>query len=305
MKVLLTGGSGLLSLNWACAMRDRHDVVLATHTAKVALAGTRAIPMSLESVDELRAAIFRIAPDVVVHTAGLTNVDDCERHPERSTHVNAGLARNVARALSGTSTRLVHVSTDHLFAGTDSFYTETSPPEPLNAYAKSKLLAETWVAEALPEALIVRTNFFGWGHAHRQSFSDWLYYSLSAKRELTLFEDSYITPILADELALACHRLLDLGASGVYNVVGDERVSKFDFGERFADAYGFPKVLLRRGKIAASQLSARRPRDMSLDNGKARERLGTSLGTIAAYIRTLQQQDLAGRREELLAAIQD
>ena len=305
MKVLLTGGSGLLALNWACAMRDQHDVFLATHVRRVALANTTAVPLALGDPDSIRAALQRIAPDVVVHTAGLTSVDECERQPDASDRANAGLAANVAQALRGTPARLIHISTDHLFAGTRSLYTETATPEPLNAYARAKLAAERAVADALPDALIVRTNFFGWGHAHRQSFSDWLYYNLSAGRELTLFDDSFITPILADALAVACHRLLELDARGVYNVVGDERVTKFDFGARFADAYGFSKALLRRGKIAASQLSAKRPRDMSLDNGKARERLGTSLGTITGYIRTLQQQDVAGRRRELLAAIQE
>jgi dTDP-4-dehydrorhamnose reductase len=305
LKILLTGGSGLLALNWACAMRDRHEIVLAIHTAQVSLAGTTSVPLPLDQTDELRDALQRIAPDVVVHTAGLTSVDECERRPDASRHVNAELARNVAAALAGTPTKLVHISTDHLFKGTHAYYDEEAQPEPLNAYAATKLLAEHWVAAAYPEALIVRTNFFGWGHARRQSFSDWLYYNLAAERELTLFDDSFITPILADDLAIASHRLVESGASGIYNVAGDERVSKYDFGICLAEAYGFSKALLRRGKIAASQLSARRPPDMSLDNRKARDRLGNSLGTIAGYIRALQQQDLAGRRKELLAAIQD
>ena len=305
MKILLTGGSGLLALNWACAMRDRHEIVLATHVANVALAGAAVMPLALEHAGALQAALERIAPDVVVHTAGLTSVDECERRPDASRHVNAELARNVAEAVAGTSAKLVHISTDHLFGGTRAWYDEEATPEPLNAYARAKLLAEHWVAAACPRALIVRTNFFGWGHSRRRSFSDWLYYSLAEGRELTLFEDSYITPILADDLAAASLRLIELGASGVYNVTGDERISKYDFGARVAEAYGFSKALLRRGKITDSQLSARRPPDMSLDNRKARERLGNSLGTIAGYIRTLQQQDLAGRRKELLAAIQD
>ena len=56
---------------------------------------------------------------------------------------------------------------------------------------------------------------------------------------------------------VAAHRLIDSGARGLYNVVGDERVSKYAFGEALADAYGFPKALLRRGKIAASQFGCK------------------------------------------------
>ena len=305
LKVLITGGSGLLALNWACAIRERHEVVLATHQRTVDLRGTTSTPLQLEDAGALADEMQRLSPDVVVHTAGMTSVDDCERNPELAHHINADLATNVAQAAEVSGARLIHISTDHLFAGTRSLYTEDAVPEPLNVYARSKLHAETRVAQASPHALIVRTNFFGWGHRYRRSFSDWLYYELLAGRELTMFDDVFVTPILADALALSCHRLLELGASGVFNVVGDERLSKYDFGAALAEVYGFPKALLRRGKIAASQLSARRPPDMSLNNGKARAHLGTSLGTIADHIRTLQQQDRAGRRRELLAAIME
>lgn len=303
LRVLITGGSGLLALNWACAIRDRHEVVLGIHRRKVALRGTVCVALDLEDAGALAVNMQRLAPDVVVHTAGLTSVDDCERDPALAHHVNADLAAAVAHAAALSGARLVHISTDHLFAGTRSLYSEDAPPEPLNAYARSKLHAESRVAAASPQALIVRTNFFGWGHRYRRSFSDWVYYELHAGRTLTLFDDVFVTPILADALALTCHRLLEDGATGIYNVTGDERISKYDFGDALADVFGFPKALLRRGKIAASQLSALRPPDMSLDNARTRARLGTSLGNLADHLRTLRQQDSDGRRAELLAAI--
>lgn len=302
-KILITGGSGLLALNWACAMRERHEVVLATHTRRVTLAGTTAIPLTLEDPDTLADTLDRIAPDVVVHTAGVTSVEQCEREPELSRHVYVDLSRNVAQAAAGARVRLIHISTDHLFSGTGSFYTEDARPEPLNVYGRVKRLAEEAVARACPGALIVRTNFFGWGHRYRQSFSDWIYYNLLAGKELTMFDDVFITPILADRLAMSAHRLLDLGAAGAYNIVGDERVSKYDFGVRLATTFGLPERLLRHGKIAASQLSVRRPPDMSLDNAKARALLGSSLDAVTEYFSILRQQDREGRREELLAAV--
>jgi dTDP-4-dehydrorhamnose reductase len=302
-RVLLTGGSGLLALNWACAIRERHDVVLGTHQRKVDLAGTRSLPLLLDESHALLRSLEALEPDIVVHTAGITSVDECERTPHLAQQINADLSRNVATAARHVGARLVHISTDHLFAGTRSWYTEQDAPGPLNVYGRTKLLAEKWVAEEVPDALIVRTNFFGWGHRYRQSFSDWIYYGLSAGTELTMFDDVFITPILTDRLALSTHRLLELGASGVYNIVGDERISKYHFGVHLASLFHLPESLVRRGKIATSHLSARRPPDMSLDNRKARERLQASLGNIAEYFLTLQQQDRSGRRRELMAAV--
>lgn len=302
-KILITGGSGLLAVNWACALRASHDIVLATHVRKVSLAGTASVPLGLDDARVLRKSLERLAPEIVVHTAGITSVEECERDPERARHVYADLSHNVAEATQATGARLIHISTDHLFAGTRPLYTETDAPEPVNAYARAKLAAEQAVATANPSALIVRTNFFGWGHRYRRSFSDWIYYGLSEGRELTMFEDVYVTPILADRLAEHAHRLAELGASGVYNVVGDERISKYDFGVTLARVFDLPERLIRRGKISTSQLSAKRPPDMSLDNSKARARLGVSLGTVAEHLRLLKQQDRAGRKSELAGAI--
>jgi dTDP-4-dehydrorhamnose reductase len=278
-------------------------VILATHRRRAALAGTTSLELALDDADALDARLAALRPDVVIHTAGMASVDACEREPERAHHVNGVLAGNVATAAARVGARLVHISTDHLFSGTRAFYTEDATPEPLNAYGRSKLAAEQRVAAACPDALVIRTNFFAWGHRYRQSISDWIHASLAAGRTLSMFDDVFVTPILADELARLTHRLLDLGASGIYNVVGEERISKYDLAQRIAATWGFPGALVRRGKIAASQLEAQRPHDMSLDNRKSRERLGTSLGNIADYLRLLQEQERAGRRGELAAAV--
>ena len=305
-RVLLTGGSGLLALNWACAIRDRHEVVLGTHKRGVALRGARAVPLNLDNAGDLERAIRDIAPDVVVHTAGITSVEACEANPGEARRVYEDLSRNVAHAAQAVGARLIHISTDHLFRGTRSMYTEDDQPEPVNTYGQVKWLAEQAAFQAAPDALVLRTNFFGWGHRYRQSFSDWIYYALSERRPITLFEDVHITPILADRLALAAHDLLDRGARGVLNVVSDARVSKYDFGMHLAQAFELPADSIHRGTLAASATGAHRvhrPPDMSLDNRRARALLGTSLGNPSEDLQHLARQARSGRRDELLAAV--
>lgn len=301
--LLITGGSGLLALNWACAMRHNWRVILGTHRHRVALAGTVALPLDLDAPQRLHHRFDEVAPDIIVHTAGLTSVDDCEKNPALARRVNAELARNVAEAAARENIHLVHISTDHLFAGTRSVCSESEQPEPLNEYARSKLLAEEWVQQAHPQALILRTNFFGWGHAYRQSFTDWILSNLRAGKSITLFDDVYFTPILADSLAMAAHSLLDKSASGVFNLAGDERVSKCQFAIRLAKAFGLPGELIRRGRISDSNLLARRPPDMSLNNSKARSVLGGGLGCPETFFTILRRQEMDGRREELFHAV--
>ncbi|MBM3359091.1 MAG: SDR family oxidoreductase [Betaproteobacteria bacterium] len=304
-RILITGGSGLLALNWACCMRSEHEIHLAQHVRRINLRGVQVTSLALDSVETMSRQLARIRPDLVVHTAGMTSVDECERHPDMAHHANAILARNVAEVCARLGIRLIHISTDHLFDGKNGPYTEDAVPKPLNAYARTKLLAEQRVMKAHAGALVIRTNFFGWGHALRRSFSDWILYSLRDDQALTMFDDVFFTPILADRLADAAHRLADLGAKGVYNVAGEDRVSKYEFALRLARAFSLPEVLVQHGRIAASRLLAERPRDMSLDSTEARKLLGANMGGTAEFFDALRRQDEGGRREELLAAVSE
>ena len=171
-RLLITGGSGLLALNWACARREAWRVVLGTHRHGVRLAGVDSRPLELEHPDRLGHQLDELAPDVVVHAAALTGVDQCEADPDRARHVNAELARNVAAATAARGIRLLHISTDHLFDGRRSGYREDDAPAPLNQYARSKLLGEELCFSynrhfAVPVMIIRPFNIYGPGQDNR------------------------------------------------------------------------------------------------------------------------------------------
>jgi dTDP-4-dehydrorhamnose reductase len=302
-RLLITGGSGLLALNWGCALRDTWDVTLGTHQHSVDLAGVSVCPLVLDDLDQLLPQLGKVSPDLVVHTAGLTSVDRCELFPALAYQANVEIAKNVAQAAAIHGAALVHVSTDHLFSGRRRMCTEAEQPEPANHYGKTKAQAETVVMQVNPTALIVRTNFFGWGHATRQSFTDWLIYNLRAGKKLPLFDNVFFTPILADALALTAHDLVEKGASGVFNLVGDQRLSKYEFARILVDQFSLPEHLLLQHSLDGSELVAARPHDMSLDNRKAREVLGRDLGKVPQFLAALRQQELSGRRAELLKSV--
>ncbi len=284
-------------------MRDSWDVILGTHQHSVDLTGTNSCKLDLDDHVQLGHQLDQLSPDLVVHTAGLTSVDRCEEDRDLARQANVVIARNVAQATASRNIRLIHISTDHLFAGDRSFYRENDPPQPLNEYGRTKALAEAWVQAAHPKVLIVRTNFFCWGHPQRQSFSDWLIYNLRDGKALTLFDDVYFTPILADTLALAAHELIEKGASGIFNLAGDDRLSKYEFALQLVEEFGLSTELIQRDQVAHAHLLASRPRDMSLNNNKARQTLGRGLGTIPQFLSTLHAQEIAGRRSELLESI--
>lgn len=304
-RILITGGSGLLAVNWACCLRRFHEIVLACHNKHVDLTGTRSLTFGLESVDKLARCLDDIAPDIVVHAASLTDVNLCEREPVLADHVNARLAENVALACAKSGRKLIHISTDHLFGGNKPFHTESDIPAPLNAYATSKLRGEERMVVANPGALIVRTNFFGWGHRFRKSFSDWIICSLRAGRTINAYEDVFFTPILADSLAQLVFALIAQDAQGVFNVCGDERLSKFEFAVQLATCFGLPLELVQRAKMADATMAVSRPLDMSLDNTKLRLKLGKGAGNAMKQLVELAKQEREGRPAELQNAVRE
>lgn len=291
--ILITGGAGLLAVNWATRTSASHTVSLAIHTRKVTLPNARSILVDLESVNRIRRVLDELAIDTVIHTAAITDIEECERVPELARHVNVTLANNVAQASREHGARLVHISTDHLFDGASPMRTEADPIAPLNVYARTKAEAENVVLEACPTALVIRTNFFGWGTSYRSSFSDAILTSLNAGRPVMLFEDVYYTPILIDVLVDAVQTLLSKAQAGIFNIVGDQRLSKFEFGLKVAAGFGLDPTLIHRSRFSERRDLTLRPLEMSLSNRKACSVLGDSLGTVDDHLAKMRQVSLA------------
>lgn len=299
-SVLITGGSGLLALNWALQVRDRYSITLALHERNVLPVGVKARQVDLESVDRLINVLEEVRPQTVVHTVALTDVDRCERDPKFAQHVNVQLAVNVALACAQLGLPLVHVSTDHLFRGNTSFLDESEPTAPINVYGRTKAEAESKVLDAHPRALVIRTNFYGWGPRYRRSFSDVIIGALRSGNSVTLFCDVFYTPILIEVMVKAAHDLIDRESCGIFHVTGDERISKYEFGLKIADRFKLDATLIKRGVLRDAALPVARPLDMSLCNKKTRHCLGRTLGDVNEHLVSLRHQEATGVAEELL-----
>lgn len=273
-----------MATNWAAAVRSSYAVTLGLHQRRIAMAGVECRVLSLDSVESIAAAIRQANAAIVVHSAAMTNVDACEEAHEYAVHVNTNIARNVALACRSEGAKLVHVSTDHVFSGINSMMDEGDIVEPINIYAQTKAAGEVAVMDACPNAIVARTNFFGWGLPYRKSFSDSIVEQLRAGREIGLFQDAYFTPILMNLLVKAAHELVDSNVEGVFHVAGDERVSKYEFGLSIARVFGLDAELIKPTRLAERHDLVPRPRDLSLDNTKMRTVIGHSVGDMNSQV---------------------
>lgn len=298
-RILITGGSGLLALNWACALIDRYSIILGLHQQQVSLAGTLAVHLNLDSLDELIQQFENIQPQIVIHAAGLTSVEKCESDPILARQLNVLLAINMAKVCAMFKVPFAHISTDHLYSGQNAFADENLLISPVNIYGCTKAEAELRVLEENPEALVIRTNFYGWGTSYRQSFSDFIIRTLRAEKQIELFDDVFYTPIIAEALAQATHDLIALKARGIFNVVGGQRLSKFDFGVRLAKEFNLNEALIKATQITKQTSLVKRPLDMSLSNKKTVNFLRRDLGAIDDHFSRLRQQEENGIAMEL------
>ena len=287
----MTGGSGLLSTNWALSIRDEYKVTLLLHQKKISLLGVNTEIVSLSSLEECLSVLEKHQPDIVIHTAGLANVEECESNPNLAQTVNVDLAKNIATACSNQGVKLVHISTDHLFLGDQEFSTEESVINPVNNYAKSKFLGEQQVLENCKDALIIRTNFYGWGAKYRQSFSDLILNKLKNNQQVDLFSDVFFTPILIDELSKRTHQLIDANTMGVFNIVSSERVSKYEFGIKLANCFNLDVGLINTVSINDKPNLVKRPKDMSLSNTKLCQMLNCEIATLDEQLQILKEQE--------------
>ena len=291
MRVLITGGSGLLAINWAISMRDKYSITLLLHHKNISLSGVKTSFGSLSSLDECLSELTKYRPDVVIHAAGLADIEACELNPNLAQRVNGDFAKNVAIACSQKKIKLVHISTDHLFQGNKEFSTEEYPTNPINSYAKTKLIGEQEVIKNCKDALIIRSNFFGWGTKYRQSLSDFILKKLRNNEKVDLFSDVFFTPILIDELAKITEQLIDSNSEGIFNIVGNERISKYDFGAKLAKEFDLNVDLINQISISDKINFIKRPKDMSLSNNKLCKLLDCKIPSIDEQILTLKNQE--------------
>jgi dTDP-4-dehydrorhamnose reductase len=272
--VVIAGGSGFLGLTWAAAIKDRYRITLIQHKRHVVVPFASVVRADLSEPHVVHKLLAELVPDILINAAGMTNVEACEAAPHVAELVNARLPQELAKFCASHHLKFIHISTDHLFDGTCQNQSETAVPSPLNVYAATKADGEARVRAENPDALVLRTNFFGWGPVHKPSFSDTVLSALRAGEAINLFEDAWYTPIYTEDLISLTHELISRDVSGVVNVVGPDRITKCDFGRRLARYFEFDEKLIIEASLADRDDLTNRPRDMSLDDGLLTSLLG-------------------------------
>ena len=287
-KILISGASGLLGSNLAVVAATGHRAQGIYHQHPLQIPGVGMVAGDLADREQASRVIEAFAPDWVVHCAAASEVDRCELDPAWAWRLNLEMAKNVAEAAHQVGARLAHVSTDAVFDGEVGDYRESDEPRPIMTYGVSKLAGEQAVAQAHPEALILRINLFGWGPGPKRSLAEWFLDRLETGDSCPGFTDVYFSPLVAQQLARAILDLLAAGASGLFHLPGRTCLSKYEFGVQLAQQFELDPARIRPMRVGEAKLTAARPKRLCLNGEKVESLLGRRLPELASGLRELR-----------------
>ena len=246
MRILLTGSDGQLGTDITKQAALDSDIELHGHDIAT---------LDITNADQVNAMVAEIEPDVIIHGAAYTAVDDCESNEEIAFAVNEGGTANLAAAAKESGTRMLYVSTDYVFDGSkDTPYVETDTPNPASVYGASKLAGETHVA-ALDNSLIARTSWVC--GAHGSNMVKTILNAAEKYPQLTFVDDQIGKPTFTSDLAGALLTLAKRDETGIMHVTNEGAVSWYEFCQSVLKGLG--KDPAQVSPCATSELDPPRP----------------------------------------------
>lgn len=207
-------------------------------------------------------------PDVIIHTAGITDLNYCERNPAAAYQVHEHASGKLA-TMGHQRTLFIYISTDSVFDGETGMYKETDQPRPLNVYADSKLQGEKAVLkESAGKAVIVRTNIYGLHFPMRSSLAEWAYREWHAGHAISGYSDFIFNAVMTKQLSDILQLIIDGGDyPQILNVGSSAAISKFEFLDQLREKLGVSRELLQKTESVSNPGQLRRPKNTSLNTG--------------------------------------
>lgn len=279
MKILITGANGLLGYKLV-QLLSKQEGIQAIATGRRPIENLPA-HVSFHELDITHAAeteqvVRALKPEVIINSAAMTQVDQCESERELCWNANVTGVENLVASCSKNQTHLVHISTDFIFDGSHGPLDETAIPNPLNFYGESKLAGEKIVQQSNISWTILRTVLV-YGITPDLSRSNivlWVKKNLEEGKTIHVVNDQWRTPTLAEDLAMCCFLAATKKAKGVFHISGEELMTPYDIAIKTADFFKLNKSLIQPTDSSKFKQPAVRPLKTGFIITKAKSELG-------------------------------
>jgi len=224
MRIAVVGSNGQLGTDVADAFRNNGDEVRPlTHS-----------DIELSSIDSVAACLRASQPEVVVNTAAMHHVENCEREPEKAFAVNALGARNLSVVARELRAVLIHISTDYVFDGAKGCpYEESDIPKPLNVYGNTKVSGENFVQAIADKYFVLRTSaIYGLSPCRAKgglNFIELMFKLAKERGEIRVVDNEVVSPTSTLELARQMVALSRSDFFGLYHATAEGSCSWHEF----------------------------------------------------------------------------
>jgi len=279
MKYLVTGSAGLIGNQLVHDLEKSGEIVYSCYNNMKPVYG---IPtkLNLLNLEDIHKIFKKFQPDVVIHSAALTDVEKCEVDPQLANSLNVKATEVIAKEVEKISSYLMYISTDYIFDGKSGFYKETDSTNPLNNYGKTKLLGEKFIENETSKWSIIRTSTPFGIHSFKKTFPVWVYENLKINKKINILEDQFTSPTYVPNLSKMILEITSRSLEGFFHLSGSTKISRFEFAKMIATKLNLDLSLLNPVKIDNMAWKANRPIDSSLDVSKINAILKTKPYTI-------------------------
>lgn len=266
-RIFITGASGQLGLALEHLMVNNQDYTIYRTDARASEDGR---VMALDITDEaaVTEAVRSVKPDIIINCAAMTAVDLCETEPEKAYSINALGPKHLATAAKEADIKLIHVSTDYVYDGRANLhYIETTEPNPLSVYGRTKLEGDRFVLEHCPKSFVLRT---AWVYGEGKNFVQTMLRLADQGNIIRVVSDQYGTPTSALELAKVILFLMETESYGIYHTTCEGSTNWHEFALTIFEMAG-REVMVEAITTSDYPTPAVRPKYSVLDNKALRE----------------------------------
>ena len=279
MKVLVTGANGLLGQELITLLMSMQFKVIATSKgpSRLKITGANFSYRELDITDGMACnnILTENRPDVVIHAAAMTQVDQCELNKIDCYNINVTATRFLIEASKEIQARFVYISTDFIFDGLSGPYRENDEAKPLNYYGSTKLSAETEVIESGLRWCIVRTVLvIGNADSTRSNIISWVKDKLTKGEKIKVVDDQFRTPTYTEDLAKGVVLVVEKNATGIYHISGKDLLTPYQIAIKTADHFKLDHSLIEKADATSFSQPALRPPRTGFYIDKARADLG-------------------------------
>ena len=246
-RMLIVGGSSLLGYKLS-NIASEYETYSTFYKNQIQLDNIKSISINISDKKSCEK-IFDLKPDIIINSAAMTNVDYCEKFEKEAYKVNVIGTENLANIAESIKCKFIHISSDAIFSGKNNGFLEDDIPEPVNVYGKTKLESEK-IARKVSDCLILRPSvIFGWipfkhlktreKSVKSMNFALWLVKKLHNKEKISIVNDQFSTPTLADNLAENILEFIKKDLTGIFHVAGISCINRLDFSRRIAKEFGY------------------------------------------------------------------